>query len=81
MPVVFYKDRPPLPAPVPVDTLHDLCILGGFRFRIAVIGAAPPPAGEHLAGLDILHLEGGAFGNFAGTALEPIQRFRGIPTG
>ena len=43
-----------------------------------MVGAAPPLAGEHLAGLDILYLEGGAFRNLLASAVEPVQLL-GLP--
>ena len=34
MPVVFYQNRPALPAPVSVDAFHDRSILFGSRFAV-----------------------------------------------
>ena len=81
MAIVFDQHGPAFPAPVAIDALHDLRVGSGLGFRVDMVGAAPPLHGKDLARLNILDLEGRAFGNLAAAAVEPVQTFRLEPAG
>ena len=78
MSVILDQHSPTLPAPAAVDGLHGGSVILGFGLRVQVVGSAPPFAGEDLACLDILYLEGGALRNLFASAVKPVQFF-GFP--